>query len=35
VTIPFLLFPKQEEWIHWIMELGNPEKRTEKAAKWG
>ena len=20
VTIPFLLFPKQEEWIHWIME---------------
>lgn len=37
VTIPFLLFPKQEEWIHWIMER---RERLENAspkrvAKWG
>ncbi|EOU7510202.1 hypothetical protein ACOD7P_003371 [Escherichia coli] len=37
VTIPFLLFPKQEEWIHWIMERwGNRENGiTEKSREMG
>lgn len=37
VTIPFLLFPKQEEWIYWIMERwGNRENGiTEKSREMG
>ncbi|MBB2325428.1 TerL protein, partial [Escherichia coli] len=40
VTIPFLLFPKQEEWIHWIMERrerlenGITEKSREMGLSW-
>lgn len=40
VTIPFLLFPKQEEWIHWIMnrrehmENGITEKSREMGLSW-
>lgn len=40
VTIPFLLFPKQEEWIHWIMERrrnrenGLTEKSREMGLSW-
>ena len=37
VTAPFLLFPKQEEWIEWIMDRrrGMENGITEKAARWG
>ncbi|EJQ8079245.1 TerL protein [Escherichia coli] len=40
VTIPFLLFPKQEEWINWIMdrwrnrENGITEKSREMGLSW-
>lgn len=36
VTIPFLLFPKQEEWIHWIMDRRQNLENgiTEKAVRW-
>lgn len=40
VTIPFLLFPKQEEWIEWIMdrrrnmENGITEKSREMGLSW-
>ncbi|EDM2047168.1 TerL protein [Salmonella enterica subsp. enterica serovar Muenchen] len=40
VTIPFLLFPKQEEWIHWILERwrsrenGLTEKSREMGLSW-
>lgn len=40
VTIPFLLFPKQEEWIDWIMtrwrqrENGITEKSREMGLSW-
>lgn len=40
VSIPFLLFPKQEEWIHWIMERrratenGITEKSREMGLSW-
>ena len=40
MTIPFLLFPKQEEWIHWIMtrrenmENGITEKSREMGLSW-
>jgi len=40
VSIPFLLFPKQEEWIHWIMdrrgkhEHGITEKSREMGLSW-
>jgi hypothetical protein len=40
VTIPFLLFPKQEEWIRWIMERrawtenGITEKSREMGLSW-
>lgn len=40
VTIPFLLFPKQEDWIHWIMERrdnlenGITEKSREMGLSW-
>lgn len=39
-TIPFLLFPKQEEWIHWIMdrmanrENGLTDKSREMGLSW-
>lgn len=39
-TIPFLLFPKQEEWIHWIMdrianrENGITDKSREMGLSW-
>lgn len=39
-TVPFLLFPKQEEWIHWIMdrwrnrENGITEKSREMGLSW-
>lgn len=37
VTIPFLLFPKQEEWIEWIMDRRRNMKNgsPRKAGKWG
>ncbi len=40
VTVPFLLFPKQEEWIQWIMERrawmenGITEKSREMGLSW-
>ncbi|EAQ4379519.1 TerL protein [Salmonella enterica] len=40
VTIPFLLFPKQEEWVHWILERwrsrenGLTEKSREMGLSW-
>lgn len=40
VSIPFLLFPKQEEWIHWIMdrrrnmENGLTDKSREMGLSW-
>jgi hypothetical protein len=37
VTIPFLLFPKQEEWVQWIMERGERMENgiTEKSREMG
>ncbi len=40
VSIPFLLFPKQEEWVHWIMdrrrnmENGLTDKSREMGLSW-
>lgn len=40
VTVPFLLFPRQEEWIHWVMERwrssenGLTEKSREMGLSW-
>ncbi|MDI5303748.1 hypothetical protein MJN76_29500, partial [Salmonella enterica subsp. enterica serovar Anatum] len=37
VTIPFLLFPRQEEWIDWIMERSRNHENglTEKSREMG
>lgn len=36
-TIPFLLFPKQEEWVHWFMDRWHSRERglTEKSRELG
>ena len=36
-TIPFLLFPKQEEWVHWFIERWKNQERglTEKSRELG